>query len=190
MSLASPAQPMSIPTRTEAQQLLHQHVQDEYQRHHAVMVATAMAGYARRFQADAELWYVTGLLHDLDFEEHPDTHPRESLQWFRDWGYPEEFIHAVEAHAYGYHGYTTLPQTRLAAALLACDEICGIFYAYRKLNPVRYGEMKAGSIRKKIKDLAFAAKVDRATIYTGCEHLGITVDEHVAHLIEYLGELE
>ena len=148
-----------------------------------------MQGYARMFLEDDHLWYVTGLLHDIDFERHPDTHPRESLRWFKEWNYPEELIHAVEAHAYGYHGYTTLPRTKLAAALLACDEICGIFYAYRKLTPVRYSEMKASSIRKKVKEPAFAAKVDRATIYTGCEHLGITVDDHIANLIRFFAVL-
>ena len=178
-----------LPTIAEARALLEEHVKDEYQRHHAEMVAIAMEGYARKYGEDPQLWFVTGLLHDIDFERHPDTHPRESLQWFRAWGYPEELIHAVEAHAYGYHGYTTLPQTRLAAALLASDEISGIFYAYRKLNPVAYGQMKASSIRKKIKDPAFAAKVDRATITTGCAHLGISVDEHVDNLIRFFAPL-
>ena len=180
---------MALPTRAEARRLLEEYVKDDYQRHHAEMVAVAMEGYAAQFQGDPELWYVTGLLHDLDFERHPDTHPRESLQWFREWGYPEELIHAVEAHAYGYHGYTTLPQTKLAAALLASDEISGIFYAYRKLNPVPYRDMKASSIKKKIKDPGFAAKVDRSTIYTGCEHLGVSVDDHVANLIRFFAPL-
>lgn len=180
---------MPLPTRQEAQQLLEQHVQDEYQRYHALMVATAMAGYAAKFAADPELWHLTGLLHDIDFEKHPSTHPRESLRWFAEWNYPPELIHAVEAHAYGYNGFTTLPQTKLAAALLATDELCGIFYAYRKLNPVRYGEMKASSIKKKIKEPAFAAKVDRRTIYVGCEHLGVSLDDHVANLIVFFGAL-
>jgi predicted hydrolase (HD superfamily) len=181
---------MNLPTRADAQQLLEQHVQDAYQRHHALMVATAMEGYGRHFNEDAHLWHLTGLLHDLDFERHPETHPGSSLQWFKAWGYPAELIHAVEAHAYGYHGYTTLPRTRLAAGLLACDEISGIFYAYRKMNPVRYGEMKASSIKKKLKDPGFAAKIDRATIQLGCEHLGVSLDDHVAHLIAFFAVLE
>lgn len=181
---------MSLPTRDEARHLLERHVDDEYQRYHARMVATALANYALLFNEDTELWFVTGLLHDIDFEKHPDTHPRESLRWFAEWHYPEELIHAVEAHAYGYHGYATLPRTKLAAALLATDELCGIFYAYRKLNPVRYGEMKASSIKKKIKDPAFAAKVDRATISTGCEHLGISIDEHIANVIRFLADFD
>lgn len=180
---------MHLPTREDARQLLHRHVTDEYQRHHAGMVAAAMEGYAGQFGADPLLWHVTGLLHDLDFEQHPGTHPRESLQWFREWGYPEELIHAVEAHAYGYHGYATLPQTKLAAALLACDEICGIFYAYRKLNPVPYGAMKPGSIRKKVNEVAFAAKVDRRTIFLGCEHLGVPLETHIANLVRFLAVL-
>jgi putative nucleotidyltransferase with HDIG domain len=181
---------MNLPSREEARQLLEKHVQDPYQRLHALMVATAMEGYAKKFNEDTELWWTTGLLHDLDFEQHPESHPRESLQWFKDWNYPDDLIHAVEAHAYGYHGYATLPKTKLAAGLLACDEISGIFYAYRKMNPVRYGEMKASSIKKKLKDHAFAAKVDRATIQLGCDHLGVPLDDHVTNLITFLAPLE
>ncbi|HUJ45408.1 MAG TPA: HD domain-containing protein [Opitutaceae bacterium] len=180
---------MSLPDKQAADQTLRDHVQDDYQRHHALMVATALEGYARLFQEDPHLWFVTGLLHDLDFEQHPETHPREELVWFKEWGYPEALIHAVEAHAYGYHGFTTLPQTRLAAALLACDEISGIFYAYRKLNPIPYGQMKASSIRKKLKEPSFAAKVDRHMIDLGCEHLGIPLDEHISNLIRFFAVL-
>ncbi len=181
---------MPLPTKDAARQLLEQHVSDEYQRYHARMVATAMEGYAPLFQGDPVLWSLTGLLHDIDFEQFPATHPRESLGWFKAWDYPEDLIHAVESHAYGYNGFTTLPRTKLAAALLATDELCGIFYAYRKLNPVRYGEMKASSIRKKVKEPSFAAKVDRTTIFTGCEHLGVSVDDHIANLIRFLAVLE
>jgi len=177
---------MPLPTKDAATALLHQHVNDGYQRLHALMVATAMEGYAQHFDEDPLLWFVTGLLHDIDFEEHPDSHPGPSLQWFKDWGYPDALIHAVEAHAYGYHDFKTLPQTKLAAALLACDEISGIFYAYRKMNPVRYGEMKPGSIKKKFKEPSFAAKIDRTVIQLGCDHLGIPLDEHIANLIKFL----
>ncbi|MBL9214394.1 MAG: hypothetical protein JNG83_02845 [Opitutaceae bacterium] len=180
---------MPLPTKAAATDLLHQHVKDDYQRLHASMVATALEGYAGQFGEDPLLWHVTGLLHDLDFEAHPDAHPGPSLQWFKDWAYPDELIHAVEAHAYGYHGYTTLPQSRLAAALVATDELCGLFYAYRKMNPVRYGEMKAGSIRKKFKDHTFAAKIDRPLIQLGCDKLGIPLDDHIANLIRFLASL-
>lgn len=213
---------MPLPTKEAATALLHAHVTDEYQRHHALMVATAMEGYAQHFASsalgspssglphlrdsmpafaltnppqlpavgeDPHLWYLTGLLHDIDFQEHPHTHPAPSLQWFKEWGYPPGLIHAVEAHAYGYHGFTTMPETKLAAALVACDEACGIFYAYRKMNPVRYGEMKASSIKKKFKDPGFAAKIDRATIQLGCDKLGVPLDDHLANLVRFLAPL-
>ncbi len=180
---------MPLPSKETASVLLQEHVKDDYQRHHALMVATAMEGYATHFGEDPLLWHVTGLLHDLDYEEHPDAHPAPSLQWFKDWGYPADLIHAVEAHAHGYHGFTTLPQTKLAAALVACDELTGIFYAYRKMNPVPYGQMKPASIKKKFKDAAFAAKVDRATIQMGCEELGVALDDHIANLVRFFASL-
>ncbi len=180
---------MALPTREEARALLEAHVSDEYQKYHAGMVAVAMEGYARLYGEDADLWYLTGLLHDLDFGEHPETHPAESLRWFREWGYPEEMIHAVEAHAYGYNGFATLPETKLAAALMACDEITGIFYAYRKLNPVLYGAMKVSSIKKRLGEKGFAAKVDREMIARGAERLGVSLDEHIANLISFFSAL-
>lgn len=180
---------INLPTQQKAQELLYKHVKDEYQRHHALMVATAMEGYAKEFDADVDLWYLTGFLHDLDFEEYPDEHPGKAIEWFREWNYPEELIHAVEAHAYGYNGFEMEPATRLAAALLACDEICGIFYAYKKLNPIPYGEMKAKSIKKRIKEKDFARKVDRETIYMGCEKLEVDLDTHIQNLIRFLSVL-
>ena len=181
---------MNYPTQQQAHGVLEQHVQDQYQRYHARMVATAMAGYAELYNEDPDLWYATGLLHDVDFEEFPDKHPAVALGWFREWGYPEELIHAVEAHAYGYNGFTTLPQTKLAAALLACDEMSGIFYAYLKINPQPFGQMKPSSIRKRFNEKNFAAKIDRSIILRGCEALGVGLDEHVDNLIRFLGELD
>ena len=176
---------MSLPTREEAQKILEKHVKSEYQLFHARMVATAMEGYSKLFNENTDLWYITGLIHDIDFEEFPDTHPAKSLSWFKEWQYPDELIHAVRAHAYGYSDFKTLPQTKLASALLACDEISGIFYAYRKLNPVPYGEMKVSSIKKRLAEKAFAAKIERQTIYRGCESLGIPLDEHIANFINF-----
>ena len=180
---------MSLPTREEAKILLEKHVKDEYQRYHAQMVALAMEGYAEIYGADKDLWYLTGYLHDLDFEEFPETHPSESLKWFKSWAYPDDLIHAVEAHAYGYNGFETLPKTKLAAALIACDEISGIFYAYRKINPIPFGEMKVKSIAKRLKTKAFAAKIERETIYMGCEKLGVELNDHIANLIRFFAVL-
>lgn len=179
---------MNLPNQDEAKAILEKHVPDEYQRYHASMVATAMKGYAKLFGEDEILWYTTGLLHDVDFAEHPDTHPAQSLEWFKEWNYPEELIHAVEAHAYGYNGFTTLPQTKLAAALMACDEMCGIFYAYRKLNPVPYKDIKVSSIKKRFRDKTFAAKIERNIIIRGCEALGIDIDQHAANMIGFFAD--
>lgn len=181
---------MGLPSRAAAKILLEKHVNDEYQRFHALMVGTAMEGYAALYNEDRDLWFLTGYLHDLDYDEHPDTHPAKSLDWFREWDYPDTLIHAVEAHAYGYNGFTTLPETPLAAALIACDEISGIFYAYQKINPVPYGEMKVSSIKKRLKSKAFAAKIDRETIYMGCEKLGVELSDHITNLIQFYGKLD
>jgi predicted hydrolase (HD superfamily) len=181
---------MNLPPREEARKILEEHVKDEYQRFHSHMVGTAMEGYAEICGEDKDLWYLTGYLHDLDYGEHPETHPKESLGWFKEWSYPEELIHAVEAHAYGYNGFKTLPEGKLASALMACDEISGIFYAYKKLNPIPYGEMKVKSINKRLKEKAFAAKIERETIYMGIERLGVELDEHIENLIKSFSKLD
>ncbi len=181
---------MNLPTRGEARVLLEDHVKDQYQRYHAGMVASSMEGYAETFGENKNLWYVTGLLHDLDFEEYPDVHPAESLKWFQEWNYPAELIHAVEAHAYGYNGFTILPRTKLASALMACDELGGIFYAYRKLNPIPFKDMKVSSIKKRLSEKGFASKIDRSAIVRGCELLGVDLDQHIGNLIKFLGRLE
>ncbi len=179
-----------LPDKVEAHKLLESHVKDEYQRYHAHMVATALEKYGKMFDEDQNLWYITGLLHDIDFEEHPGVHPAKSLEWFKEWNYPPELIHAVEAHAYGYNGFTTLPETKLASALMATDEMSGIFYAYKKMNPVPYGEMKASSIKKKFSDKTFAAKIERETIERGCESIGIPLNNHINNLIQFLGNFK
>ncbi|MEL6866590.1 MAG: HD domain-containing protein [Bacteroidota bacterium] len=179
----------TLPTKEAAKVLLEEHVQNQYQRYHALMVGTAMEGYAGLYEEDPLLWFLTGYLHDLDYEKFPEKHPGPSLNWFKEWGYPDELIHAVEAHAYGYNGFDTLPEGKLACALMACDEISGIFYAYRKLNPIPYGEMKVKSIRKRLKEKAFAAKIERETIYMGCERLGVALPDHITNLVQFYGRL-
>lgn len=180
---------MTLPTAAEAKKLLHSHVGDPYQRHHAEMVAASMAEYARLYGEDEVVWWVTGYLHDIDFEQHPNEHPGPSLQWFRDWGYPEALIHAVEAHANGFNGFTTAPETVLARALIACDEISGIFYAYQKLNPIPYSDMKVSSIKKRLKEERFAPGIDRCHIYAAVAALDITIDEHITNLLNAFAAL-
>lgn len=180
---------MILPTKEEAKTLLEKYVQNEYQLYHALMVGTATEGYAKMYGEDELLWFLTGYLHDLDFEKYPETHPAESLKWFKEWGYPEDLIHAVEAHAYGYNGFETLPATKLAATLMACDEISGIFYAYQKLNPIPFDEMKVKSIRKRLKEKSFAAKIDREMIFMGCEKMEIEMSDHITNLIRFFSVL-
>lgn len=178
-----------LPTKDEAQTLLAEHVTDTYQRFHAEMVGRAVEGYAEKLGEDSDLWWLTGYLHDIDYDLHPTLHPGPSLDWFKLWGYPEALIHAVEAHADGFNGFTQKPETALAHALLACDEICGIFYAYQKLNPVAWGEIKASSIKKKFLEPKFAPGINRDHITEAVALFGITIDEHIANLIQFLGAL-
>lgn len=181
---------MSLPNRSEAETLLHKHVTDEYQRFHACMVGAAMEEYANKLEEDPELWFLTGYLHDVDYQAHPTTHPGPSLVWFKEWNYPEDLIHAVEAHANGFNGFTTSAETKLAKALIACDEICGIFYAYQKLNPIPYGEMKVKSIKKRLKETRFAPGIDRTHILNGCEDFGVSIEDHIETLITALSTLD
>jgi putative nucleotidyltransferase with HDIG domain len=178
-----------VPTNDEAQSLLFSHVQDPYQRYHALMVATAVAGYARERGEDETLWWATGYLHDLDYDEHPTEHPGPSLAWLRERGYPEAMIHAIEAHANGFNGFTTKAESDLARCLVACDEICGIFYAYHKLNPIPFQEMKASSIKKRLREPRFAPGISREHIEAACAEFGVTIDEHVENLIRYFADL-
>ena len=181
---------MPMPIRDEARTLLTTHVTDPYQRFHAEMVGAVLAGYAVKFGEDAELWWLTGYLHDIDYEEHPKEHPGPSLAWFSEWNYPRELIHAVEAHADGFNGFTTKPETLLARALFACDEICGLIYAYQKLNPVPFSDIKVSSIKKRFNEPKFAPGINREHIQIAVDALAITLDDHITNLISYLGNLK
>lgn len=181
---------MSLPTKDEAFTLLANHVIDPYQRFHAEMVGVVMAGYAAKFNEDTHLWWLTGYLHDIDYNQYPTEHPGPSLTWFAEWGYPNELIHAVEAHADGFNGFTTKPNTILARSLLACDEICGLIYAYQKLNPIPFSDIKVSSIKKRFNEAKFAPGINREHIQKAVDALDITLDEHITNLITYLGDLK
>jgi predicted hydrolase (HD superfamily) len=177
-------------TRDNARTLLAAHVTDAYQRHHAEMVATAVAGYAVIYKEDEHLWWCTGYLHDIDYDQYPQAHPGPSLDWFKLWNYPPALIHAVEAHAYGFNGFTQKPETDLARVLLACDEICGIFYAYQKLNPIPFSAIKVSSIKKRLTEEKFAPGISRPHIYEAVTALGITIEQHIENLIRALSTLD
>jgi predicted hydrolase (HD superfamily) len=177
-----------LPTREEAFILLNQHVKEPYQILHAKMIANAMESYSPENEKD--LWYITGLLHDLDYYEHPEEHPKVSLKWFKEWGYPEELIHAVEAHAHGYHGITTEPKTPIASCLCACDELSGLIYAYSLMRPGKFDGMEVKSIQKRFKDKSFAKKINREEVMYGVEKFGITFEEHIQNLINVFSKME
>lgn len=179
---------MSLPTREEAQNILNEHVKDDYQLHHSKMVAIVMEAYAEKLGMDKDLWYITGLVHDLDYYEYPKEHPAKSLEWFVEFGWPNELIQAVEAHAYGYNGFKTEPEAELGAALIACDEMSGLLYAYSIMRPTGFEGMKVKSVKKKFNDKSFAAKINRDDITFGMEKLGVEFADHVQLMIETFKE--
>jgi predicted hydrolase (HD superfamily) len=181
---------MTLPEKSAARSILKKYVRDQYQQHHAEMVGCAMEGYAKKWNEDSHLWWITGYFHDIDYEKYPNLHPGPSLQWFLEWGYPNEMIHAVEAHANGFNGFSISPNTLIAKTLIACDEICGIFYAYQKLHPVPYSEMKTSSIKKRLKEVKFAPNIQREHIYSAVDNLSISIDEHIDTLINSFRYLE
>ena len=179
---------MPLPTRDEAQQLLHEWVQSESLRRHMLAVEAAMRAYAQYYGEDEELWGITGLLHDLDYERFADMedtengHPRTELRLFREWDYPPELIHAVEAHA----TFLGVPrESRLDKALLACDELTGLILACAYVRPDRdLRSVKLKSVKKKWKDKAFTAAIDREENMEFIEDLGVPFDEHVQRVLD------
>lgn len=179
---------MPLPSREEAVTLLHEWVESESLRRHMLAVEAAMRAYARHYDEDEELWGLTGLLHDLDYERFPDMddtqngHPRTELRLFREQDYPPAFIHAVEAHA----TFLGVPrETRLDKALLACDELTGLILACAYVRPDRdLRNVKLKSVKKKWKDKRFTAAIDRAENLQFIEELGEPFDEHVQRVLD------
>jgi len=179
---------MALPTRDEALVLLHEWVESESLRRHMYAVEAAMRAYARHFDEDEELWGITGLLHDMDYERFADMddtengHPRTELRYFAAHDYPAELIQAVRAHA-PFLGYPR--QSRLDKALLACDELTGLIQACAYVRPdkdIRSVQLK--SVKKKWKDKAFTAAIDRVENMAFIEELGVPFDEHVTRVLE------
>lgn len=176
----SPSVSHPLPPREQAEQLLTEHIQDENLRHHCQMVAQAMAAYAQKLSQDVELWYQTGLLHDLDWEEFPDEHPNKAIaEWLSE--YPAELRNAVAAHAPERTGKK--PETMLERYLFACDEISGFMNAVSLMRPNGFADMEAKSIKKKLKDKAFAANVSRDDIMEGMRLIETQPDDHINFLI-------
>jgi putative nucleotidyltransferase with HDIG domain len=179
---------MAQPTRDEAWDLVCEWTQTDSLRKHMLGVEAAMRAYARKFGEDEELYAATGLLHDLDYERHPDLdtgHPRRALELFEQKGYPQELIDAVAGHA----TFLGVPrETRMAKTLFAVDELSGFISACAYVRPDGIHGMTPKSVKKKLKQPSFAAGVNREEVRVSAEELGVDFDEHVAFVIAAMEE--
>jgi putative nucleotidyltransferase with HDIG domain len=173
------------PTREQAWNTLTRYTKSEALLRHALAVEASTASYAPRFDGDQELWRVTALLHDFDYEIHPtlDQHPQAGAPILRAEGYPEEVIEAVLSHA----EHLGLPRdTPLKKALFACDELSGFIHACALVRPNGLEGLEPKSVRKKLKQPSFAAGVHRDEVYRGAELLELDLDEHIANVVSAL----
>ena len=172
-----------LPSRDEALELVHAHVKSESLRRHMYSVEAAMRAYARKLGEDEELFGITGLVHDFDYESRPDEHPLPGAEVLREKGYPEELVHAVLAHNEARTGVH--PETLLDRTLRACDEVTGLITAAALVRPSRsLHDLEAKSVMKKFKDRAFAAGVDRQEVEESVNAFGVDLKEHVQFVIE------
>ncbi len=173
-------------SRPEAWTLLCEWTQSDSLRRHMLAVEAAMRAYAPRFGGDVDLWGLTGLLHDLDYERYPDLetgHPRYAMDELRRLDFPEELIRAIASHA-DYLGVSrTSPMEK---TLFAVDELSGFILACAYVRPEGLVGMTPKSVKKKLKQPSFAAAVNREELRHGAQELGVDFDEHLAFVIEAL----
>jgi len=170
--------------REQAWGLLTEFTQSESLRKHALAVEACMRAYAQKFSQDVELWGVVGLLHDFDYEKWPslDDHPYKGNEILKERRYSDEIRNAILSHA-EYTGVSRV--TPMEKALFACDELAGFITAVALVKPGRsLAEVDAKSVRKKMKDKAFARSVNRNDIVQGAAELGVELEEHIAFCIE------
>ena len=175
---------MEIVKRGPAWELLCQHTQSDSLRKHALAVEACMRAYARKLGGNEETWGVTGLLHDFDYERFPQApdHPLEGSKILRALGYPEEIMQAILSHA----DYMNVPrETPMQKALFACDELAGFITAVTLVRPNKsLAEVEVSSVKKKLKDKAFARTVNRDDITRGAAELGVELSEHISFCLE------
>jgi putative nucleotidyltransferase with HDIG domain len=179
-----------MPTREDAYRLMTEHVKNENLRKHMLSVEAAMRFYARKYGEDEELWAMTGLLHDCDYEEFPDLkeHTLVLAGWLREDGYDERVIYAILAH--NDLNQATHPRNNLLShALYACDEITGMITATALVRQKTLPGLPVASVRKKMKTKGFAAGVNREDLVKGAEELDIDLDEHIANVIEAMSSI-
>jgi putative nucleotidyltransferase with HDIG domain len=173
-----------MPDRSDAVALLEEWVDNEALRRHMYAVEAAVRHYARLRGADEELWGLAGLLHDLDWEKHPDQHPLTAVDHLRSAGYPEEVLHAILAHRADFTGVD--PESELDKVLVACDELSGLVYATCLVRPTGVDDLTPKSVTKKLKDKTFAAGVSRDDVSHGIELIGLERAEHIQNVIDAL----
>ncbi len=178
-------------TRDRALALMHEYTASDALRKHMYAVEIAMRAMATRVGADPEAWGLVGLLHDFDYERHPNPdhaagegHPSEGVRVLRAQGFPEEGLRAILGHA----DYTGVPRsTPMAQALYGVDELCGFLVACALVRPSRsLRDLEVKSVRKKLKDKAFARGVSREDVERGAAELGIPLDELITFVLEAL----
>jgi putative nucleotidyltransferase with HDIG domain len=173
------------PTRQQAWDTLTRYTKSEALLRHALAVEASTASYAARFGEDEELWRVTALLHDFDYEIHPtlDKHPQDGATILREEGYPEVVVAGVLSHA----NHLGLERdTPLKKVLFACDELSGFVHACGLVRPTGLEGLEPRSVKKKLKQPSFAAGVSRDDVYEGAELLELPLDEHIANVIAAL----
>ena len=179
----------ALPTRAEALALMHEYTASESLRKHMLSVEAAMRAYAAHFSEDPERWGLAGLIHDFDYERYPndahsptDEHPSSGVRILRERGWPEDILQAILGHA----AYTDVPrETRMARALFAVDELTGLITATALVKPTKsVHDVDAKSVRKKMRDKAFAKGVSREDVMIGVQELGVDLDQHIQFVIE------
>ena len=181
--------------RTEALQLMHEHTQSPSLRQHMLAVEAAMRAYAEQYDEDPESWGIVGLLHDFDYEKFPnhehsptEGHPAWGVRLLRDKGVPEPLCRAILGHG----NYTGVPRdTKMAQTLFAVDELCGFLVACALVRPSKsFADLEVSSVKKKLKDKAFARGVNRDDVNQGAAEIGVPLEEHVAFVIQALRPAE
>ena len=173
-----------MPDRSDAVALLEDWVDNEGLRKHMYAVEAAVRHYARMRGEDEDMWGLAGLLHDLDWEKHPERHPLTAVEHLRGLGYPEGVLQAILAHRSEFTGVE--PESDLDKVLVACDELSGLVFAACLVRPTGIDDLKPKSVTKKLKDKTFAAGVSRDEVARGIELIGLERAEHIQNVIDGL----
>jgi putative nucleotidyltransferase with HDIG domain len=182
-----------LPTRNDAVSLMESWTQSDSLRKHMLSVEAAMAAYARHFGQDEHAWSLAGLLHDFDYERYPNDahaadaeHPAEGVRHLKTLGYPDDICQAILGHAH-YTGVAR--ETQMAKALFAVDELCGLITAAALVRPSKSVlDLEASSVKKRMKDKAFARGVSREDVTQGAAELGVELEPHIAFVIQAMRE--